>query len=870
MPPISPDRWRALSPYLDEALDLEADQRTTWLASISVRDAALGGELTTMLAEHEVAHHTGFLDGAVLDARLAATPSLAGQVLGAYRLVSLIGQGGTGSVWLAERCDGRFEGRAAVKLLNVALINRAGEERFRREGTILARLRHPRIAHLVDAGVSQTAQPYLVLEHVDGQCIDRYCDDRALGTEARLRLFLDVLDAVAHAHANLIVHRDLKPANVFVSVEGEVKLLDFGIAKLIEPNVDIEVGRTAERSAVTREVGKWLTPEFAAPEQLAGGTVTTATDVYALGVVLYVLLTGQHPAGRAVHSPARLIRAIVDTEPPRLSDAVVPQPDIREALTRHAEQRGTTPLKLQRALRGDLDTIVAKALKKNASARYASVTALADDIRRYLRHEPISARPDTLPYRATRFVRRHVIGVTTFAAVTVLIAGLTAVHTGRLAAERDRAQRETAKAVKVSELLMQLLTSADPYAVRYQSGEPTVRALLDAGADRVQKELTGEPELQVEMLTLMGRTYRRLAVYDKAQSLLEQALASGQQTFGPEHVRIAQTLDSLGVLLSEKGDYAAAARTLERALSMRRKFLGEHPDVAITLVELGRVYQDQGFNGRAEPLHGEALELRRKVLGEEHRETAVSLSDLASVLRLNGDLTGAEALLRQCLELNRQTRGEEHPNTAATLHDLALIAAAGGDFRSAESQFRHVLAMQQKALGDRHPVVATTFNSLSHVLSQSGRYAEAASALDSALDIVRPTLGNDHQLVAIYSINAAAVHLARNQPALAEPLLREGLRIRSQMPGVVPNRRRTFHQDDWSVGATKSLLGASLMAQRRYPEAEAVLLEARHDLEASASPRRQDVKMTITRLMELYIAWGRPDAAAVYRVLLGS
>ena len=235
-------------------------------------------------------------------------------MLGAYRLVSLIGQGGSGSVWLAERCDGRFEGRAAVKLLNVALINRAGEERFRREGTILARLRHPQIAHLVDAGVSRSGQPYLVLEHVDGQAIDRYCDDRTLGIDARVRLFLDVLAAVAHAHANLIVHRDIKPANVLVSVDGAVKLLDFGIAKLIEPGGDWEV-RATEGSPLTREVGRSLTPEFAAPEQLAGGAVTTATDIYSLGVLLYVLLSGHHPAGRAVRSPATLIRAIVDTEP---------------------------------------------------------------------------------------------------------------------------------------------------------------------------------------------------------------------------------------------------------------------------------------------------------------------------------------------------------------------------------------------------------------------------------------------------------------------------------------------------------------------------------------------------------------------------
>jgi serine/threonine protein kinase len=238
---------------------------------------------------------------------------------------------------MAERCDGRFQGRVAVKLLNTALVGRAGEERFRREGTILARLRHPRIAHLIDAGVSPTGQPYLVLEHVDGQWIDRYCEDRVLAIDVRLRLFLEVLEGVAHAHASLIVHRDIKPANVLVSTDGHVKLLDFGIDKLIERDPAWDVSR-AEAGALTREGGAPLTPEYAAPEQLSGGAVTTATDVYALGVLLYGLLSGQHPAGRARRSPATLVRAIVEVEPPRVSDAVASQRESPEALSRHARQ----------------------------------------------------------------------------------------------------------------------------------------------------------------------------------------------------------------------------------------------------------------------------------------------------------------------------------------------------------------------------------------------------------------------------------------------------------------------------------------------------------------------------------------------------
>jgi eukaryotic-like serine/threonine-protein kinase len=871
MPPLSADRWRALSPYLDEALELPTADRAEWLASICTRDAGLAVDLQTLLAEHDRVHDSRFLEQSVpVTSRTALTQSLAGQTIGAYRLMSLIGQGGMGSVWLAERCDGRFEGQVAVKLLNMALMGRVGEERFRREGTILARLTHPHIARLIDAGVTPTGQPYLILEHVAGVSVDRYCDEHVLGIEARVRLFLDVLDAVVHAHANLIVHRDIKPPNVLVSDDGRVKLLDFGIAKLLDG--DDEVGAVGGgMNTLTREAGAALTPEYAAPEQVTGGPVTTATDVYALGVLLYVLLTGQHPAGAAVQSPATLINAIVDTEPKRVSEAVVSHTESPEALMNHAARCGMTSSRLRRFLRGGLDTIVAKALKKNPTERYGSVTALADDLSRFLRHEPISARPETLTYRTGRFVRRNARGVAMAAAVALLLSGSTAFYTSRLARERDRAQREAAKATKVSELMVGLLTGADPIANRATGEGPTVRGLLDGGAEQVQRELVDQPDVQAEILTVLGRVYRRLGVFDKAQRLLEQALTVGRTAYGAEHVRVAQTLNDLGVLLTDKGDYAAAARILEQAVSMRRKLLGpEHADVAVTLVELGRVYQDQGFNQRADPLLRESLAIRRRVLGEEHRETAVSLNAVASVLRLNGDLSGAESLLRQSLELNRRTRGEYHANTGTSLHDLGVIAASRGDYASAESLFRQALVTHRRALGDTHPIVATTLNSLSRVLAEQRRYDEAAAALQSALDIARPALGRDHQLVAIYTINLASVQLARRDPAAAEALIREGLRIRALAPGLVPNRRRTFLEDDWSVGATKSLLGAALVALDRFSEAETVLLDALHELKATPSASRRDVTNTATRLIQLYEAWGTPDRAAKYRVLLRS
>src|SRR5262245_9275589 len=866
MPPLTPERWRALGPYLDEALDMPTEAQAVWLASLRAQDPSLADDLVTLLADHVRLDTSGFLAQAVPLPRHAGLASLRGQTVGAYRLVERIGQGGMGSVWLAERCDGRFEGRVAVKLLNLALMGRAGEERFRREGDILARLTHPHIAHLVDAGLSPSGHPYLVLEHVEGQRIDHYCDERALDIDARLHLFVDVLEAVAPAHANLIVPRDLKPANVLVRVDGQVKLLDFGIAKLLEGDAQTGTTRVAEMSSLTREGGSALTPEYAAPEQVMGGAVTTATDIYALGVLLYLLLSGQHPAGASVRSTAGLVRSIVDGEPKKMSDVVVSKSEAPETLEQIAGRRGTTPARLRRRLQGDLDTIVAKTLKKTASERYVSVTALADDLRRSLQHVPISARPDTLRYRAAKFIRRHTRGVAASGAVVLLVAGLTAFYTSRLATERDRARLEADKAAKVSDLLTRLLTSADPYATPDPRGEPTLRSVLDAGAERVQHELAGQPELQAEILTVIGRTYRKLGAYEKAQPLLERAIAIGRPVFGPESVRLAQSLHDLGTLLQEKGDYEGAARNLEQALDMRRKLLGrEHADVAVTLVELARVYQDEGSNDRAQPLQREAVELRRKALGPEHRETAVSVSDLASVLRLKGELADAETLLRQCLELNLKALGPNHPNVFLPMHDLALITASRGDYASAEMQLRQALVVGRKTLGNQHPNVAVALNSLGRTLRDEGKYDEAAAALEEALSIGMALVGGVHPLVAIYKSNLATVYLARHDPVRAEPLLRDALEIRVRAHGVLPYRRRIFPEDDWSVGATKSLLGATLTSLSHYDEAEAMLLEARRDLEASDGPENRDAVATNGRLAALYDKWGRPDKAAAYR-----
>lgn len=414
MPAPIPDQWRALSPLLDEALGMTDEERSTWLSRLRSDDPPLVDNLELLLDRHRLLIREGFLDGSV---GMPSEPGLAGRPLGAYRLKSQIGQGGMSSVWLAERADGRFERKVAVKFLQLALIGKAGEERFRREGMILGRLAHPNIAELVDAGVTDAGQPYLILEHIEGDHIDSYCDEHGLSVEARIQLFLGVLQAVAHAHDHSIVHRDLKPPNILVRHDGQVKLLDFGIAKLLQD--ENQRGKVLQ----TLEGGRAMTPEYAAPEQLTGAAATIATDIYALGVVLYVLLTGFHPAGAGPHTHPDLVKAILQMEPPRPSDIVVRSRGTADFINRNAARRGTTPGRLSRTLRGDLNTILAKTLKKDPAERYVSVSDLADDLRRYLSHRPIRAQPDTTAYRAAKFMRRRKQSITAALLVALTVIG---------------------------------------------------------------------------------------------------------------------------------------------------------------------------------------------------------------------------------------------------------------------------------------------------------------------------------------------------------------------------------------------------------------------------------------------------------------
>ena len=746
-----------LEPLLDQALDLAPAERAAWLADLRTRTPDLAREVEALLAVEDELDARGFLAGSATADLARPVPSLAGRRLGAYTLERPLGQGGMGTVWLARRSDGRYEGLVAVKLLNLALVDAQGGERFRREGTALASLAHPNIARLGDAGVTDDGQPFLILEHVEGRQIDTYCDDERLSPERRIALFLQVLGAVAHAHANLIVHRDLKPSNILVTGDGTVKLLDFGVAKLMGADASTDAARTATG------VG-WMTPEYAAPEQVRGESITTSTDVYAAGVLLFELLAGCHPTGEGSHSAAEHLRAIVETEPPRLSAAAT-----------GADVRATSLDRMRRAYTGDLDNILAKALKKRPEERYASADAFADDLRRYLNHLPVRARPDSLGYRASKFVRRNRIGVAVGAIGAIALVAAAA----RERQLRGRAEREAGKAVAVEQFLLSVFGAADPFAPPdANAGDITARALLDRGVRRIDSSLTAQPEVRAELRDALGRVYANLGLYDAAAVQLRRSLAERRALHGARHPDVARAMDGLGVVLGQQNRLEEADTLLRGALEQRRRLHGDrHDATAESIGHLADLLLNRNEFGAAEPLYREALAIRRGLHGDTDTSVATTQLDLAELLVAKGAYDSAAVLYRGALAIRVRNLGENHPLTGSATQGLAKAEEHLGHYDEAERTYRRALAAQRKSVGDAHPSTADILNSLGQMLFKMGRSAEAESLLVESLALNRRIFGDNHEKVSSNIGNLALIVRERGDLDEAERLLRQALAV---------------------------------------------------------------------------------------------
>ncbi len=788
------EEWARTRDLLDRALDQPPPQRDAFLLSQCDGNESQLRDVRLLLEAYDTADHDFFEDGAAVAAGLAdPSVDVSGRKVGEYRLVRQLGQGGMGVVYLAERADGSYRRRVAIKMLPPYFNTPALLRRFRAERQILAGLQHPGIAQFYHGGVTDGDQPYLVMEYVEGEPITSYCARMDLNVKQRLDLFESICSAVGHAHHKLIVHRDLKPSNILVNGAGEVKLLDFGVAKLLD-------GSSMEATTVTQTGQQRMTPAYAAPEQVRGEQVTMATDVYALGAMLYELLSGRRPYDLKGCTPASIERIVCEVIPVPPS-AATPSVAGSKAQNRRRKE-----------LRKDLDTIVLKALRKEPESRFSSVAEFVADVQRCRRGFPIKSRKAGWGYRTRKFLSRHPWQVATAATILPALLVLTTFYLIQLQSERDYAQRQALRAEVVSGFLVNLFEANDPFEV--SSDSLTLRSLLDRGMYRVEDELKLQPKVQAQMADVMGRIYMSLGRFDQAEVLLERALQLKNRHFGSGSPETAATLYHVGRLNRRQGDFPLAERMYRRALAIqRRSAAGLQPDAVRTQSHLASLLRRMGEYKNAEILFREVLEKRRALLGRKHVLTANTVNRLAVVVHNQGDLNNAESLYRDALKVRLELLGRDHPDVAASLNNLGSLLVNKKEYVEAKRLFRMSLRIRRQVFGSRHPTVALTLNNLALALREQGDITVAEPLFRRALTMRRDLLGADHPDVGVSEYTLAGLLLDQGQLDEAEAHFREALSI----------FRASIPRGHSLIGRTLLGLGRSFMERKQPARAEAFL-----------------------------------------------
>jgi serine/threonine protein kinase/tetratricopeptide (TPR) repeat protein len=866
-------RWARVQALFHDALERPEAGRAQFLSQASAGDRALEAEVQSLMAAHEAPNLIAAMDEPVQVPRLYG---LERDQIGPYRIIRPLGEGGMGMVFLAVREDHGVTQTVALKILRLDFADSRLIERFRAERRILARLEHPGIARLVMAGATGNGQPYFAMEFVDGTSLLEYCRRNRSTPDDRLVLFLEICDAVEYAHQQLVVHRDLKPANVLVTEDGRPKLLDFGIAKLLDAD-DPE-------SPVTR-TGGWFTPEYASPEQLRRQAVTTLSDVYALGVMLYELLSGARPYDLRGLSFAEMEQRVAMQSPPRPSERVT---DHREA----------------RLLRGDLDTIIQKAMSRDPTRRYASVHELAEDIRRYRAREPVRARPDSWTYRTARFTQRHRVGVAaTLVVIASLVGGLAAARwqASVAADERDRAQQALDESQKVSEFLAQLFQSADP--TRTAGDTTAARAILRQGVSEVDR-LSGQPLVQARMLDALGMVFMNLGEFERGRQFVSRGLALRRQQLDALHPDIAESLQHLGRVLRTMSRYDEAERAYLEGLDLlRRSGREESPQAAELLESLGFLMPYLSRNDDAARYYEQMLALRRRIHGDRHASVAQALTFIAGTHRRRGDYAAAESLHRESVIRHERDIGPADPRTATAYYHLGdIILTRGGDsseaerfyrkgiaihvaaegsrslgpihgmmslaelmsarrqYVAAESLLRDVLQLNRTVFGSRGPGVAGATDGLAEELARQRRFDEAVATKRQALQLWNEAVGPVHAATASSLQGLASMLVEKGEYVKAESVLVQVIDIRTRLHGPTTAL----------IGLAHSLLGELKYRQHRYAEAERELTKAQEILRLHQNDEHDDIRLVYRRLARVCEALGRGEDAAKYQRLATS
>lgn len=881
------ENWKQISRIFDYVHTLSPDERTTLIKELCSDDPELEREILELLSLHETSAHyfeEHLQKNKNLFQNLVASfedqkpgyDIYTGQTMGQWQLDELLGRGGMGTVYKAKRVSlTGVSQTGAFKIIHKSLATPGHVERFKLEQQILAKLNHPNIAAFIDSGITPDGIPYMVMEYVEGKNLLEYCDEKKLGIEQRLELFNSVCGAIQYAHSNLVVHRDLKPQNILVTRDGYIKILDFGIAKLLYPHHD-EFARIE-----TLPGGRLMSLEYASPEQVSGDQITTSSDLYSLGMLLYTLLCGLHPFHFAGLSFKQIETAILETDPPppgkRFEKA-----DAREKAT-IAMTRQQQPAGLFRYLKGDLDAIILKALRKEPKQRYDSVSHLTDDIRRYQNALPVYARAGNVRYRLVKFAKRNRTAMISAACFLIAITAFGGYHFNKIAGERDISRIEAEKATRVKDFVINLFDANDPYFIGNRGDEITVRSLLEAGLLNIERDLAGEPEVYAEMHNTMGNAFYGLRELSRAKTSLHTSLNTLRNPQG-EHLPIQVTsMVLLSRVYLEEGKRDSAEIWLQRAIDINVNGGAERrPKLVANYTELGTIYARSRNFDDAVAMHKKALVIAEETGTTDSYAAAMAHSSLGDVLTLKGDLEEAEAHLLTATEKLEEIVGESHISIANIYGSLAGLYRRKSDFSGAEAWFDKSIELKNRLYGENHPGKITTLANYGDFLRTTGKYEAAEQQLEEAIRLFHITGQADSLTYSTYLNNlalakaalgktdqAAALHdeilsikrrfLEPDNPSITITLYNKAvlyhstghyLKARELFEEVVERDKQRFGPDHREVGIDLVKLGAVYRDLLDFENANQTFLEANPIFETQFAPNHH-------RRGEFYLEYGR-------------